>query len=116
MSTRQGDTETFAEILLELDSPRWSGTRFLLRAGKALGRRRKGVIVRFRSVSSLPFWPDAPEPAQNELAHRARRTRDLAVEAVDRSVQTADLSARAAPLLDTNAERHRLRVTRLFAS
>jgi glucose-6-phosphate 1-dehydrogenase len=42
------ETETFAELALELDSPRWAGTRFLLRAGKALSRRRKMAIVRFR--------------------------------------------------------------------
>jgi glucose-6-phosphate 1-dehydrogenase len=41
-------TETFAELVLELDSARWAGTRFLLRAGKALSRRRKMAIVRFR--------------------------------------------------------------------
>ncbi len=34
-------TETFAEVLLEAESERWKGTRFLLRAGKAFGRRRK---------------------------------------------------------------------------
>ena len=28
-------TETFAAIVIELDGPRWTGTRFLLRAGKA---------------------------------------------------------------------------------
>jgi glucose-6-phosphate 1-dehydrogenase len=42
------ETETFAELVLELDTPRWAGTRFLLRAGKALSRRRKMAIVRFR--------------------------------------------------------------------
>jgi glucose-6-phosphate 1-dehydrogenase len=41
-------TETFAEVVLDLDSDRWAGTRFLLRAGKALHRRRKQVTVRFR--------------------------------------------------------------------
>lgn len=60
-------TETFAEILLELDGPRWSGTPFLLRTGKALSRRRKGVIVRFRPVPSLPFGPSTPDPPSNEL-------------------------------------------------
>lgn len=59
-------TETFAELVLELDSPRWSGTRFLLRTGKALGRRHKGVIVRFRPASGLPFGPDSAPPP-NEL-------------------------------------------------
>lgn len=60
-------TETFAEMLLELDSRRWTGTRFLLRTGKALSRRRKGVIVRFRPVPHLPFGPDVAGPARNEL-------------------------------------------------
>jgi glucose-6-phosphate 1-dehydrogenase len=41
-------TETFAELLLELDMPRWKGTRFRLRAGKALARRRKGVVLHLR--------------------------------------------------------------------
>lgn len=43
-------TETFAEVVLELDTPRWHGTRFLLRAGKALGARRKEAIMRFRAT------------------------------------------------------------------
>jgi glucose-6-phosphate 1-dehydrogenase len=43
-------TETFAEVVLELDTPRWRGTRFVLRAGKALRSRRKQVVVRFRST------------------------------------------------------------------
>jgi len=60
-------TETFAELILELEHPRWSGTRFVLRAGKALSRRRKGVILRFRPVPSLPFDLDAGPPPQNEL-------------------------------------------------
>ncbi|MEV4579946.1 glucose-6-phosphate dehydrogenase [Nonomuraea jabiensis] len=48
-------TETFAEVELELDSWRWSGTTFRLRTGKALGHDRKEVAVRFRPVPHLPF-------------------------------------------------------------
>ena len=60
------ETETFAELALELDSERWAGTRFLLRAGKALSRRRKMAIVRFRPerdprLAGLPLEPDANE-------------------------------------------------------
>ncbi|MGN9796105.1 glucose-6-phosphate dehydrogenase [Streptomyces sp. OZ13] len=51
-------TETFAEIVLELDNWRWAGTRFRLRSGKALGKDRKEVAVRFRSVPHLPFGQD----------------------------------------------------------
>src|SRR6185295_6215786 len=52
------NTETFAEVVLELDSERWAGTRILLRAGKALSSRRKEVVVRFRSVAQMPFAND----------------------------------------------------------
>ena len=45
-------TETFAELVLELDSGRWAGTPFVLRAGKALSRRRKMAIVRFRPAGN----------------------------------------------------------------
>ena len=60
-------TETFAEVVLELDSWRWAGTQFVLRAGKALGRRRKAVIVHFRPAPHLPFGRDVPTPEPNEL-------------------------------------------------
>jgi glucose-6-phosphate 1-dehydrogenase len=43
-------TETFAEVVLEFDTPRWRGTRFMLRAGKALAARRKEALVRFRAT------------------------------------------------------------------
>jgi glucose-6-phosphate 1-dehydrogenase len=60
-------TETFAEVVLELDSPRWAGTRFRLRAGKALARRRKGIVVRFRPPPHPPFGDDAAKPVANTL-------------------------------------------------
>jgi glucose-6-phosphate 1-dehydrogenase len=56
-------TETFAEVQLELDSWRWSGTRFRLRTGKALARDRKEVVVHFRPVPHLPFEASEEAPA-----------------------------------------------------
>jgi len=53
--TPEHGTETFAEVVLELDSSRWSGTRFRLRTGKALGKDRKEIAVRFRAVPHHPF-------------------------------------------------------------
>ena len=64
--TPEHGTETFAEIVLELDSWRWSGTRFRLRTGKALAKDRKEIVLRFRAVPHHPF--DRPqEPAPNLL-------------------------------------------------
>jgi glucose-6-phosphate 1-dehydrogenase len=54
-------TETFAEVLLQLDNPRWAGTVFRLRTGKALGARRKGVLVHFRRSGDMPSGPFADE-------------------------------------------------------
>jgi glucose-6-phosphate 1-dehydrogenase len=57
------DTETFAEVVLELDSWRWSGTRFRLRTGKALADDRKEIVVHFRAVPHHPFErPQGPGP------------------------------------------------------
>jgi glucose-6-phosphate 1-dehydrogenase len=64
--TPEHGTETFAEVVLELDSWRWSGTRFRLRTGKALGQDRKEIVVHFRPVPHHPF--DQPQgPAANLL-------------------------------------------------
>jgi glucose-6-phosphate 1-dehydrogenase len=48
-------TETFAEVTLQLDSWRWSGTWFRLRTGKAMAVDRKEVVVHFRPVPHLPL-------------------------------------------------------------
>ena len=65
------ETETFAEVALELDSARWAGTRFVLRAGKALSRRRKMAIVRFRPAgdvaSELRIGVDGPDDVSLQL-------------------------------------------------
>jgi len=53
--TPQHGTETFAEVVLELDSWRWSGTSFRLRTGKAMKGDRKEVVVHFRPVPHHPF-------------------------------------------------------------
>lgn len=61
-------TETYAEIVLEVDTPRWRGTRFVLRAGKALAAPRKGVQLHPRPGVQLPgsgggpLWIELDEP------------------------------------------------------
>jgi glucose-6-phosphate 1-dehydrogenase len=65
--TPEHDTETFAEVALELDSWRWSGTTFRLCTGKAMREDRKEVVVHFRPVPHLPF-----EHPQGPLSNRLR--------------------------------------------
>jgi glucose-6-phosphate 1-dehydrogenase len=61
------ETETFTEVRLAIDNPRWRGTPFVLRAGKAMSRTRKGVIVRFRPSQHPPYATADHPPAPNEL-------------------------------------------------
>jgi glucose-6-phosphate 1-dehydrogenase len=60
-------TETFAEVELELETERWAGTRFGLRAGKALGRRRKEAVIRFRPSARVPAGHASRDIPWNEL-------------------------------------------------
>lgn len=60
-------TETHAELLLELDTPRWTGTRFVLRTGKALGTPRKGVALHFRTAAPACHPRDAERVAADRL-------------------------------------------------
>jgi glucose-6-phosphate 1-dehydrogenase len=48
-------TETYAEVELEVENWRWSGTTFRLRSGKAFATDRKEAAVHFRPVPHLPF-------------------------------------------------------------
>jgi glucose-6-phosphate 1-dehydrogenase len=48
-------TETFAAMRLDVDTPRWSGVPFYLRAGKRLGRRVTEIAVIFKRASQQLF-------------------------------------------------------------
>jgi glucose-6-phosphate 1-dehydrogenase len=48
------NTETLAELIVEIDNWRWSGVPFRLRSGKALRERRKEVLITFKPLPHLP--------------------------------------------------------------
>jgi glucose-6-phosphate 1-dehydrogenase len=47
-------TETLAEVVLAVDTWRWSGVPFRLRSGKALSATRKEAVVTFKHAQRLP--------------------------------------------------------------
>jgi glucose-6-phosphate 1-dehydrogenase len=47
-------TETFAEVVLEVNNWRWAGVPFRLRTGKALGRLDKRVMITFKEPNWVP--------------------------------------------------------------
>jgi glucose-6-phosphate 1-dehydrogenase len=53
------ETETFAQILLGIDTWRWAGVPFVLRSGKALGQDRREIAIHFKSVPHLAFTTDS---------------------------------------------------------
>ncbi|MGX9900589.1 glucose-6-phosphate dehydrogenase [Arthrobacter sp. SA17] len=48
------NTETLAEVRVEIDNWRWQGVPFILRSGKAMGNKRKEAVITFRPVPHLP--------------------------------------------------------------
>jgi glucose-6-phosphate 1-dehydrogenase len=48
------DTETLAEVTVEIRTARWQGVPVTLRSGKALARRDAEVVVQFKPVRHLP--------------------------------------------------------------
>lgn len=106
------NTETFAEVELELDSWRWSGTTFRLRSGKALGQDRKEVAVRFRSVPHLPFGHEGeappnvlrfglePEGMTLDMTGTGARAQTLAQLSLTARMEPPDLPAYGQLLLD----------------
>lgn len=89
------DTETFAELSLYVDLPRWTGVRFRLQAGKALASRRRGVTMQPLNESGLdPVWLDfdLPEPDGTGAEPRAyqRIVADLLSGGHDFSISSAE--------------------------
>ncbi len=53
------DTETYAALTLEVDTPRWAGVPFILRSGKALATDSAEIAIHFRPLPHylLDQWP-----------------------------------------------------------
>jgi glucose-6-phosphate 1-dehydrogenase len=65
------DTETFAALRFEIDSWRWSGVPWLVRAGKNLPVRATEAVVEFTSPPRMLFADqDAAAPRPNHLRFR----------------------------------------------
>lgn len=48
------NTETLAEVTVEIRNSRWAGVPIRLRSGKALGDGFRGIVVKYRPVAYLP--------------------------------------------------------------
>jgi glucose-6-phosphate 1-dehydrogenase len=46
-------TETFAEVYVRIDNPRWAGVPFYLKAGKCLDKKETTIYIKFKQVDCL---------------------------------------------------------------
>jgi glucose-6-phosphate 1-dehydrogenase len=66
-------TETYAAVKLGVDTRRWAGVPFYLRAGKRLTRRMTEIALMFQRAPHLPFAAtDTKELGQNALVIRVQ--------------------------------------------
>ncbi|MCC7078532.1 MAG: glucose-6-phosphate dehydrogenase [Acidimicrobiia bacterium] len=69
------DTETYVAARFEIDSWRWAGVPFFVRAGKALPVNATEAVIRFHHPPRLLFaGKDAPMPQRNALYFRIGRS------------------------------------------
>jgi glucose-6-phosphate 1-dehydrogenase len=99
------DVETYVAVRFEIDSWRWAGVPWLIRAGKDMACTATEAIITFNAPPRLLFTPDgAPEPGPNFLRfqlgahdgvklrlHAKKPGEDLIPEAVDLEVSYADV-------------------------
>ena len=46
-------TETFAQVMLRIENPRWAGVPFFLRTGKCLNKKETAIYIKFKHVDCL---------------------------------------------------------------
>ncbi len=64
---KNSQTETYAEVVLQIDTPQWQGTRFILKTGKMLGEKRTEIRLRYRPNSLCLSCADTMNAAPNQL-------------------------------------------------
>lgn len=58
---------TFATLLLRINTPRWQGVPFIMKAGKALNERKAEIRVQFKDAPAADFLFQGEDCPRNEL-------------------------------------------------
>jgi glucose-6-phosphate 1-dehydrogenase len=72
-------TETFAAMRLEVDSWRWAGVPWIIRAGKCLAETVTEAVVEFAGPPRLLFADEDGAPGPNRLTFRTKPTDDISL-------------------------------------
>jgi glucose-6-phosphate 1-dehydrogenase len=93
------DVETFIALRLGIESWRWAGVPFVLRAGKRMGGTALEVVIEFREPPRLLFAdPGTPAPHPNHLRLRLGGGREGIELSLQAKVPGETMETRAVPL------------------
>lgn len=70
IENKDTNTPTFAMVRLFINTPRWSGVPFILKAGKALDERKAEMRIQFKDAPGASFMFNQPNLPRNELVMR----------------------------------------------
>lgn len=72
IENKNTNTPTFAALRLWVNTPRWQGVPFILKAGKALDERKVEIRVQFRDPPAAAFMFSGQDAPRNELVMRVQ--------------------------------------------
>lgn len=70
IENKSTNTPTFATIRLRINTPRWTGVPFILKAGKALNERKAEMRIQFKDAPAAMFLFQGVKCPRNELVMR----------------------------------------------
>ena len=73
-------TETFAALKLTIDNWRWAGVPFYLRTGKALGKKRTEIAIKFKEAPFAMFRDTVDRLSQNYLVISTEPTEGIVLQ------------------------------------
>ncbi len=93
------NTETYASLTVEIDSPRWAGVPFTLRSGKTLAADSAEIAIHFRPLPRylLDQWPGVEPNVLTVGLTRAYVRLSTTLNDPERTAETHQLEARSAP-------------------
>ena len=93
------NTETYASLTVDVDSPRWAGVPFTMRSGKALAADSAEIAIHFKPVPAylLERWPGV-EPNVLRLGLTDPYVRlGATLNGPERTAESRELEARSTP-------------------
>lgn len=70
IENKDTNTPTFAVVKLSVNTPRWAGVPFIMKAGKALNERKSEMRIQFKDAPAATFLFSGQDCPRNELVMR----------------------------------------------